>query len=69
MHDTLQYEAVRRYQHSMEYVHPPSSIHFSFRSIYNTRNRIVLLLFLLVSTCQISVLPLKIREHALYNCG
>ena len=42
-------------------VHPPRNIHFSFRITYTSRNRIILLLFLLVLTCQISMLTFTIR--------
>ena len=61
MPDTLQQEAISRYIHSMEPVHPPRNIRFSFRLTYTSWNRIILLLFLLVLTCQISVLTFKIR--------
>ena len=59
--DTLQNEAIRRYKYSMEPVCPPQNIHFSFRFTYTSRNRIILLLFLLVLTCQISMPTFKIR--------
>ena len=59
--DTFQYEAIRRYKYSMELVHPPRNICFSFGITYTSRNRIILLLFLLVPTCQISMLTFTIR--------
>ena len=49
---------------------------FSYRSLcngywiaYTSRIRDLLLLFLLVSTCQISTPTLTTRYHAIYNCG
>ena len=51
MTDTFQYKAIRRYEYSMELVHPPRNICFSFGITYTSRNRIILLLFLLVPTC------------------
>ena len=59
--DTLQHAAIRRYKHSMEPVHPPRNIHFSFRLNFTSWSWIILLLFLLVLTCQISAPTLKIR--------
>ena len=59
--DTLQHGTVRRYRHSVEHVHPPSNIRFSFRTTYTSRNRIILLLFLLVLTCQNSAPTFTIR--------
>ena len=59
--DTFQYEAIRRYKYSMELVHPPRNIRFSFGITYTSRNRIILLLFLLVLTCQISTPTFTIR--------
>ena len=61
MTDTFQYEAIRRYEYSMELVHPPRIICFSFGIAYTSWNRIILLLFLLVPTCQISKLTFTIR--------
>ena len=51
--DTFQYEAIRRYKYSMELVHPPRNICFNLGIAYTSGNRIILLLFLLVLTCQI----------------
>ena len=49
---------------------------FSYRSVckgysiaYTSRIRDLLLLFLLVLTCQISVPTFTTRYHAIYNCG
>ena len=42
-------------------VHPPRNICFSFRITHTSRNQIILLLFLLVSTCQISMPTFSIR--------
>ena len=44
-----------------ECVHPPGNICFSFRINHTSRNWIILLLFLLVLTCQISMLTFTIR--------
>ena len=59
--DTFQYEAIRRYKYSMELVHPPRNIRFSLGIAYTSRNRIILLLFLLVPTCQTSMQTFTIR--------
>ena len=45
----------------LEYIHPPRNICFSFRIDHTSRNWIILLLFLLVLTCQISVPNFTIR--------
>ena len=37
MTDTFQYEAIRRYKYSMELVHPPRNICFSFGITYTSR--------------------------------
>ena len=80
MHDTLQYGTVRRCQHFVEYVHPPSNICFSFRTIYNSRNRIVLLLFFWCQPTRSAHYPLKsgntlytivddnVEEAPIYRC-
>ena len=51
----------RGYRYSMELVHPPKNISFSFRITHTSRNRIILLLFFLVLTYQTSVLTFTIR--------
>ena len=46
---------------SLECIHPSRNLHFSFRIDHTHRNWIILLLFLLVPTCQISVLTFTTR--------
>ena len=45
----------------LEYIHSPRNICFSFRIDHTNRNWIILLLFLLVPTCQISALTFTTR--------
>ena len=49
------FQTIRRYRYSIELVHPPRNICFSFGIIHTSRNWIILLLFLWVLTCQISM--------------
>ena len=59
----------RRYSINLDTVFSHRSLCNSYRIAYTSRIRDLLLLFLLVSTCQISMLTFTTRYHAIYNCG
>ena len=83
--DQLYKQMVNNIQHITHFTSPEGStgdtysiwtLFFSYRSLCNSyriactsRIRDLLLLFLLVLTCQISTLTFTTRDHEVYNCG
>ena len=59
----------RRYRFTLDTLFTYRSLCNGYRISYTNRFGNILLLFLLVSTCQISMLTFTTRYHAIYNCG
>ena len=59
----------RRYRFNLDTVFTYRSLSNGYRITYTSRFGNILLLFLLVSTCQISTPTFTTRYHAIYNCG
>ena len=59
----------RRYRFNLDTVFTYRSLCNGYRIAYTSRFGNILLLFLLVLTCQISVPTCTTRCHAIYNCG
>ena len=59
----------RRYRFNLDTVFSYKSLCNSYRITYTSRIKDLLLLFLLVLTCQISAPTFTTRHHATYNCG
>ena len=59
----------RRYSFNLDTVLTYRSLCNGYRITYTSRIGNILLLFLLVSTCQISVLTFTTKYYAKYNCG
>ena len=58
-----------RYRFNLDTVFIYRSLCNGYRITYTSRFGIILLLFLLVLTCQISVLTFTTRYHTIYHCG
>ena len=59
----------RRYRFNLDTVFTYRSLSNGYRVSDTSRFGNILLLFLLVSTCQISMLTFTTRYHAIYHCG
>ena len=59
----------RRYRFNLDAVFTYRSICNSYRVTYTSRFGNILLLFLFVLTCQISMATFTAQYHAIYNCG
>ena len=59
----------RRYQFNLDTAFSYSCLCNGYRITYTSRIRDLLLPFLLVLTCQISVPTFTTRYHTIYNCG
>ena len=66
---TFHWRVNRRYRFNLDTVLSYRSLCNSCRIAYTSRIRDLLLLFLLVLTCQISILTFTTRCYAIYNCG
>ena len=65
----LTWRASREIDSILTLFSPYRSFCNGYRIAYTSRFGNILLLFLLLSTCQISTLTFTIRYHAIYNCG
>ena len=63
------HEGSRRYSFNLDTVFTHRSLCNCYRITYTSRFQNILLPFLLMSTCQISVPTFTTRYHAIYNCG
>ena len=68
-HTFLTCRVNRRYRFNLDTVFTYRSLCNGYRITYTSRFGNILLLFLLVLTCQISALTFTTRYHTIYNCG
>ena len=68
-HTFFTWRGNRRHRFNLDTVFTYRSLCNSYRITYTSRFGNILPLFLLMSTCQISVLTFTTRYHAIYSCG